>query len=174
MQCCAGGAPDAATQQWFLRDRKLGVAEAADKLTRMMEWRRGFMPLAWADVEQEAATGKAYLHAHKDINGRPVIIVCASRHITGSLSAAAVLSLTSRTPHDMCYTTGERPLAESTRLCAYLLEAAIAELPEGGETILGIFDLRGFGPRNADLGFVRFLVGVWLLRQGMPLHAHEL
>lgn len=49
---------------------------------------------------------------------------------------------------------------ESKKLCAYLLEKAIAELPEGSETILGIFDLRGFGHRNADFGFVRFLVGV--------------
>lgn len=40
----------------------------------------------------------------------------------------------------------------------HLLEKAIAELPEGGETLVGIFDLRGFGNRNADLGFVRFLV----------------
>lgn len=40
----------------------------------------------------------------------------------------------------------------------HLLDKAIASLPEGGETLVGIFDLRGFGNRNADLGFVRFLV----------------
>ena len=34
----------------------------------------------------------------------------------------------------------------------------MAQLPPGSETLLGIFDLRGFGNRNADLGFVRFLV----------------
>ena len=34
----------------------------------------------------------------------------------------------------------------------------MAQLPAGSETLLGIFDLRGFRNRNADLGFVRFLV----------------
>ena len=31
------------------------------------------------------------------------------------------------------------------------------------ETLLGIFDLRGFGPRNADLSFARFLVDACFL-----------
>ena len=35
------------------------------------------------------------------------------------------------------------------------------ELDNGGETILGIFDLRGFGTQNADFGFVRFLVSLY-------------
>ena len=52
----------------------------------MMQWRqdflRGVTPSA-ADVAAEAATGKAYLHSHKDVNGRPVIVIRASRHITG-------------------------------------------------------------------------------------------
>ena len=39
-----------------------------------------------------------------------------------------------------------------------MLDKAIMELDDDSETILGIFDLRGFGSRNADLGFVRFLV----------------
>lgn len=66
--------------------RKLNVDEAAEKLSRMMQWRqdflRGVAPSA-ADVAAEAATGKAYLHSHKDVNGRPVIVIRASRHITG-------------------------------------------------------------------------------------------
>lgn len=53
---------------------------------------------------------------------------------------------------------GEFLLDDSKRLCVHLLEKAIAELPPGGETLVGIFDLRGFGNRNADLGFIRFLV----------------
>ena len=44
-------------------------------------------------------------------------------------------------------------------MCAHLLEKAMEGLDEECETILGIFDLRGFGTRNADFGFVRFLVG---------------
>lgn len=45
------------------------------------------VPLTSADVANEAATGKAYLHSHTDINNRPVIIVRASRHITGEISS---------------------------------------------------------------------------------------
>jgi hypothetical protein len=69
---------------WFCR--KLDVGEAVEKLTRMMEWRRDFMPtpLTEADVAAEAATGKAFLHSHTDVNGRPVIVVRAARHITGA------------------------------------------------------------------------------------------
>ena len=52
----------------------------------------------------------------------------------------------------------EYPLEDSKRLCVHLLEEALAELPEGGETLLGVFDLRNFRHRNADLAFVRFLV----------------
>ena len=52
----------------------------------------------------------------------------------------------------------EFPLDDSKRLCVHLLEVALAQLPEGGDTLLGVFDLRGFRNRNADLGFVRFLV----------------
>ena len=51
-------------------------------------------------------------------------------------------------------------MEESKKYCAYLLESALASMEPGTETILGVFDLRGFGHRNADLGFVRFLVGV--------------
>ncbi len=36
-----------------------------------------------ADIAAEAATGKAFLHSHTDVNGRPVIVVRAARHITG-------------------------------------------------------------------------------------------
>jgi hypothetical protein len=65
---------------------------------------------------------------------------CNLQYLTSSLSAE------------------EFPLEDSKRLCVYLLEAAMAQLPAGSETLLGIFDLRGFRNRNADLGFVRFLV----------------
>lgn len=56
---------------------------------------------------------------------------------------------------------GEFPLDDSKRLCVHLLEEAIAQLPPGNETLVGIFDLRGFGSKNADLGFVRFLVSAF-------------
>ena len=60
--------------------------EAAQKLQRMMEWRQDFLggrTPSEADVAPEASTGKANLHSQRDVNGRPVIIIRASRHVTG-------------------------------------------------------------------------------------------
>jgi hypothetical protein len=39
-----------------------------------------------------------------------------------------------------------------------VLDTALAALPPGGEQLLGVFDLRGFGPANADLRFAAFIV----------------
>ena len=91
--------------------------------------------LTAADVAAEAATGKVYLHPHPDALGRPAVVVRCARHVTG-----------------------ERPLRSSIELAAYVLDAAVASLPPGSDTLVGIFDLRGFGPANADLAFARFLV----------------
>jgi len=87
MAACPHGAPDAATQQWFLRDRRLAVDAAVEKLTAYMQWRADFLPpggLTRAHVAAEADSGKACLHAHADVNGRPVIIVRVSQHVTGA------------------------------------------------------------------------------------------
>ena len=89
-------------------------------------------------MAKEAATGKAYLHAHLDVQNRPVIIVRAAKHVTAA-----------------------GPLVDSQRLCVHILERASDSLPEGQDTFLGIFDLRGFTSKNADLGFVRFLVDIF-------------
>jgi len=43
------------------------------------------------------------------------------------------------------------PLVESQRLCVFTLERALERLPEGQDTVLGIFDLRGFKNKNADM-----------------------
>jgi len=40
----------------------------------------------------------------------------------------------------------------------YHIERAIGARAEGVDNVVGIFDLRGFGPRNADFRFVRFLM----------------
>ena len=53
---------------------------------------------------------------------------------------------------------GEWPLQDSERLCAFVIDSALQKLPEGGESILGVFYLRGFGPSNADFDFFYFLV----------------
>ena len=53
---------------------------------------------------------------------------------------------------------GEWPLQDSQRLCAFVMESALQRLHDGGETLLGLFDLRGFGPSNADFDFFYFMV----------------
>jgi hypothetical protein len=140
LQDCPYGPADVTTQQWFLRDRKFVVPEAEEKLVNMLKWRQEFraQDTTWEMVKAEAGTGKAYVHSQKDVFGRPVIVIRVTRHVTG-----------------------EYPLEDSKRLCVYMLEKALSQLPEGQETVLGIFDLRGFKNRNTDLGFVRFLVDIF-------------
>ena len=52
----------------------------------------------------------------------------------------------------------DQKLLDSKKLCVYLIEKSLSQLPPGGETFLGIFDLRGFQQKNGDLKFVKFLV----------------
>ena len=94
--------------------------------------------LTFTDIAKEAATGKAYLHAHLDNAARPVIIVRCAKHLTNA-----------------------SPLMESQRLCVHICDRAVERLSPEQQTMLGIFDLRGFTSRNADLGFVRFLVDIF-------------
>jgi hypothetical protein len=71
--------------KWFLRDRNYDVHEAYTKLNSCLRWRgeSNMHKVTFAEVEQEAATGKAFLHNHTDIYGRPALVVrvarCASR-----------------------------------------------------------------------------------------------
>ena len=53
---------------------------------------------------------------------------------------------------------GEFPERKSQELCAFYIERAIAARPPGVDSVVGIFDLRGFGLNNADFAFVRFLI----------------
>ena len=91
--------------------------------------------LQTTDIAKEAATGKAYIHTHLDVLDRPVLVVRASKHVLGA-----------------------SPLESSEQLCSFLLDRAIEKLPPGQKTILGIFDLRGFSTRNADIQFATFLI----------------
>ena len=52
---------------------------------------------------------------------------------------------------------------DSKRLCILILEKALKQLPEGQDTVLGVFDLRGFKQKNGDLGFAGFLVSMLTL-----------
>lgn len=54
--------------------------------------------------------------------------------------------------------TGEFSLDDSKRLCVLTLEKALKQLPDDQDTVLGIFDLKGFKQKNGDLGFAAFLV----------------
>lgn len=45
----------------------------------------------------------------------------------------------------VCVFTGEYPIEDSKRLCVYLIDQAIRQAQaQGGEQIVGVFDLRGF------------------------------
>jgi len=151
---------------WFLRDRRLDVAESAEKLLHCLRWRRSFRVdrLGPELFSKELRTRKAYLHKHTDIVGRPVLVAIAQRH--------SIL---------------ERRLEDSCRMCAWFMERALDKLdlvdpPPLGcgdatrdttavlvagdassaeapvEQALGVFDLRGFSPLQADLEFAKFLV----------------
>lgn len=63
--------------------------------------------------------------------------------------------------------SGEFAPQSSQLTCAYVLEQAMRALPPGQESILGVFDLRGFSTRNADIMFAKFLVRVscWMSPQ---------
>ncbi|XP_058088121.1 phosphatidylinositol/phosphatidylcholine transfer protein SFH6 isoform X4 [Magnolia sinica] len=67
---------------WFLKDRKFQVEDAVSKLTKAIKWRQefGVSELSEESVKNIAGTGKAYLHDFLDVNGRPVLVVVASKH----------------------------------------------------------------------------------------------
>ncbi|XP_058088119.1 phosphatidylinositol transfer protein CSR1 isoform X2 [Magnolia sinica] len=125
---------------WFLKDRKFQVEDAVSKLTKAIKWRQefGVSELSEESVKNIAGTGKAYLHDFLDVNGRPVLVVVASKH----------------------FPTNQDPI-ESQKLCAFLIEKALSKLPTGKEEILGIFDLRGFGTENGDILFLKFLIDMF-------------
>ncbi|KAK6249553.1 CRAL-TRIO lipid binding domain - like 10 [Theobroma cacao] len=125
---------------WYLKDRRFSVEEAVAKLTKAIRWRQefGVSDLSEDAVKSMAETGKAYVHDFLDVNDRPVLIVVASKHFPAV--------------HDQ---------HEDEKLCVFLIEKALSKLPAGKEQILGIFDLRGFGTKNADLSFLTFLFNVF-------------
>ncbi|PIA61791.1 hypothetical protein AQUCO_00200054v1 [Aquilegia coerulea] len=121
---------------WFLKDRKFDVEAAVAKLSKAIKWRQefGVSELSEESFKRIAGTGKAYIHENLDVNGRPVLIVVASKHFPAK----------------------EDPI-ENQKFCAFLIEKALKRLPNEEGEILGIFDLRGFGIENADLEFLKFM-----------------
>jgi hypothetical protein len=48
------------------------------------------------------------------------------------------------------HSVGEFSEQDSQRLCAYYVEQAVQARPPGVDTVLGVFDVAGFGLQNAD------------------------
>ncbi|KAF5199935.1 Motile sperm domain-containing protein [Thalictrum thalictroides] len=125
---------------WFLKDRKFDVEAAVAKLSKAIKWRQEFdvSKLSEESFKRIAGTGKAYIHESLDVNGRPVLIVVASKHFPAKEDSI-----------------------ENQKFCAFLIEKALKRLPNEEGEILGIFDLRGFGVENADLEFLKFMFDVF-------------
>ncbi|KAJ6688207.1 SEC14P-LIKE PHOSPHATIDYLINOSITOL TRANSFER FAMILY PROTEIN [Salix koriyanagi] len=116
------------------------LPEAVSKLNKAIKWREEFRvsELSEESVKSIVDTGKAYVHDSLDVYGKPVLIVVASKHFPSE--------------HD--------PI-ENEKLCVFLIEKALGKLVAGKEQILGIFDLRGFSTKNADLTYLTFLFDVF-------------
>lgn len=126
---------DEPTLEWYLKDRRYDVEEAEGKICDTFKWRKDIGDVRESDVAEEMATGKTLVHEHKDIHGRSVLLVNARKHVVGEFTAR-----------------------QSQSLLKYSIDKAIDSLDEEAETLLGVFDLKGFGPKNADLEYVVFLV----------------
>lgn len=135
-----GSAPDWLLA-WFLRDRKLDADKASDKARKYLEWRanEGYDDLDTPAVAEEAATKKAVLLEERDVCGRPVVYVTLTRHEVET-----------------------RELERTCKLCVKLVDEALERLRAEGEgaseTIMCVFDLRGFTMKNADIDFVKFFI----------------
>lgn len=126
---------------WFLRDRKLDADKARAKTTAYLTWRanEGFDDLYVPEVDEEAATGKAVLLTERDACGRSVVYVTLTKHEVET-----------------------RDLSRTCRLCVRLVDEALARSRAEGdgapETLMCVFDLRGFTMKNADIEFVKFFI----------------
>lgn len=125
---------------WFLKDRKFSVEEAISKLAKAIKWYHefGVSELSEESVRSLAQTGKSYLHEFPDKQHRPVLIVVASKHVPAKQNSS-----------------------DNEKLCIFLIEKALKQLPPGKEEILVIMDLRGFSKENTDFKFLTFLFDVF-------------
>lgn len=53
---------------------------------------------------------------------------------------------------------GEFPINDSKRLCTYMLDTALQQLPAGSDQLLWVVDLQGISMSNIDLMFVAFVL----------------
>lgn len=61
----------------YLRARQWDLAKARLMLRATLAWRASYRPdlVSWADVCGEAETGKLFVSPHRDLEGRPVIVM---------------------------------------------------------------------------------------------------
>lgn len=169
----------------FLRDRKFDVDETISKLTKYLAWRSKVRPhlLSPSDISREASTGKAFLHSRRDSLGRPAVVIRCAKHVIGEFPLESSVRLASYVLEKAVAELKEEeggegegsgesdddrsvsPLSTSSSSSSSLSSASSSSSSAENdvETLLGIFDLRGFGPRNADLSFARFLVDACFL-----------
>ena len=130
--------------EWFLRDRKLDADKASEKCAKYVAWRSndGYDRVELersSEVDEEAATGKAVLLDETDAMDRPVIYVTLTKHEVET-----------------------RELARTCKLCVRLVDEALererAKGAGSSETMMCVFDLRGFTMKNADIDFVKFFI----------------
>jgi len=131
---------------WYLRDRRYDVNESVLKLKKRLNWILSLNQLLNSsdsqqlrdEIQRELATNKTVVHPFVDKYGRRVLIVNAKHHVQGEFSM------------------------NSTRiLIKSVLDELIEGLPDDSETILVVFDLRGFAFQNADLSLVDYLINVF-------------
>ena len=126
---------------WFIRDRKLDGEAALKKIVKYQSWRKENFSqesLNAPSVIEEAKTGKAVLMKERDVLGRPVVLVTLIKHEVAT-----------------------RVLEDTQKLCVKLLDEGLEELKKEGfeqETVMCVYDLRGFSMKNADIDFTKFFI----------------
>ena len=138
----AVGHADDNTMLWFLKDRDLDVGAAAEKCRKYNEWREvnNYQRIDFDSIKEEYSTGKALLLEQRDLLGRQVVSVKLTKHVIA-----------------------ERDLEDTKRLTVFLLDQGLQRIHEGAargepDTVLVVFDLRGFSTANADIDFLKFFI----------------
>jgi hypothetical protein len=114
---------------------------ALKKIVKYQTWREENFSkesLNAPSVIEEGKTGKAVLMKERDVLGRPVVLVTLIKHEVAT-----------------------RVLEDTQKLCVKLLDEGLEELKNEGfeqETVMCVYDLRGFSMKNADIDFTKFFI----------------
>jgi len=109
----------------YLIARDWDVDESEKMLRESLKWRKEFKPqeITSKDIEEEALTGKMYVHGH-DTKGRPVVIMRPDRENTSN---------------------GDGQL----KYLVFTLETAVKMMPEGVSQIVWVISFTNFSMLNA-------------------------